>query len=190
MRTQEYDDLTDDGRAAAHRSRATAMLPEIAGQVRGALAEQALDLTLFFLVPHTGDSIISFGTSGDPSDPEWEQVCGIVSSIVRMSIGLDRTRCREIACASTTDLITDRRHSPVQSDIQSSADHRFRLPPSHPHLATITIDPVDWCRFQQLNDDNPATRIMTHDDPVDGMMTVFVACASTSVRDRLLDGWD
>ena len=37
---------------------------------------------------------------------------------------------------------------------------RFRLPSSHPVLATISIDPVDWCRFQQLNEDNPETRII------------------------------
>ena len=36
------------------------------------------------------------------------------------------------------------------------ARDRFRVPPSHPILAEVTIDPVDWFRFQQLDEDNPA----------------------------------
>ena len=66
---------------------------------------------------------------------------------------------------------------------------RLRLPISHPILATITIDPSDWSRFHNLNDDTPATRIVGHDDPKDGMMTVYVACSSDETHDRLLDGW-
>jgi hypothetical protein len=61
------------------------------------------------------------------------------------------------------------------SDIASIASNRFRLPASHPILATISIDPVDWFRFQQLDDDNPATRIIAYDDPANGVMTVYVA---------------
>jgi hypothetical protein len=66
---------------------------------------------------------------------------------------------------------------------------RFRLPVSHPILARIEIDPADWYDFQRLNEDNPATRIVGHDAPQDGQMTVYVACASLAVRDRLEDGW-
>ena len=36
-----------------------------------------------------------------------EPVSEIVAAIVRETVGLDRTRCREIVCA-TTDLIADR----------------------------------------------------------------------------------
>ncbi len=66
---------------------------------------------------------------------------------------------------------------------------RFRLPPSHPILATLTIDPADWFKCQRLNADNPATQIVGH-DILDGTMTVFVACASDEVRQRLEDGWN
>lgn len=65
----------------------------------------------------------------------------------------------------------------------------FRLPPSHPILAEIVIDPADWFQFERLNDDNPATRILGHDAPRGGQMNVYVACASPAVRDRLEDGW-
>jgi hypothetical protein len=44
-------------------------------------------------------------------------------------------------------------------------------------LATLTIDPADWCRFERLVGDTEATRIIGHDDPEDGMMTVYIACA-------------
>jgi hypothetical protein len=74
-------------------------------------------------------------------------------------------------------------------DIQPTASNRFRLPPSHPILAEIVIDPVDWVQFERLNDDNPAARILGHDTSSDGRMTVFVACSSDGVRKRLEDGW-
>jgi len=55
---------------------------------------------------------------------------------------------------------------------------RFRLPPSHPILAEIVIDPVDWFQLERLNADNPATRILGHGVPRNGQMAVFIACAS------------
>jgi hypothetical protein len=99
----ETHDLTDDERVAAHRERVTAMLPEIAQQIREALAEQGIDTPLFLIVPRSGDAIITFGTSLDPSGDEWDRVGKIVSSIVRRMVGLDRTRCREVICATTHD---------------------------------------------------------------------------------------
>jgi hypothetical protein len=66
---------------------------------------------------------------------------------------------------------------------------RFTLLPSHPILAEVAIDPADWFRFQELDADNPATRILGHDAPRNGRMMVHVACASDEVRVRLKDGW-
>jgi hypothetical protein len=65
---------------------------------------------------------------------------------------------------------------------------RFRLPASHPILATLTINPADWFKFQRLNADSPVTHIVGH-DILDGTMTVLIACASDEVRQRLEDGW-
>jgi hypothetical protein len=42
-----------------------------------------------------------------------------------------------------------------------TAGTRFRLPRSHPVLAQISLDPVDWFKFQQANEDNPATLVLT-----------------------------
>ena len=74
-------------------------------------------------------------------------------------------------------------------EITADVGNRFRLPTTHPILAAITIDPVDWYDFQRLDGDNPATHIVGH-DILDGRMTVFIACASDMVRQRLEDGWD
>jgi hypothetical protein len=74
-------------------------------------------------------------------------------------------------------------------DTEPTISKRFRMPNGYPILAAITIDPADWFRFERLNDDTPATRIVGHDGPQDGMMTVYVACASDRVRERLEDSW-
>jgi hypothetical protein len=78
METQALDDLRDDDEMAAHRAKAKAELDQIARQARQALTEQGLgDISLFFLIPNSGDSILVFGTPGDPDDhlrPKWETV--------------------------------------------------------------------------------------------------------------------
>jgi len=74
-------------------------------------------------------------------------------------------------------------------DITDDVSNRFDLPASHPFLTRIAIDPVDWFRFQELDIDNPATRILGYDEPRDGVMVLHVACASRATRARLEDGW-
>ena len=69
------------------------------------------------------------------------------------------------------------------------ATGRFQLPSTHPNLATLSIDPADWYRLQELNADNPATRLLGYDEPHDERLTVYVACASREVRRRLEDAW-
>jgi hypothetical protein len=71
-------------------------------------------------------------------------------------------------------------------DIQPT---EVRLPRGYPVLAEVSIDPIDWCRFEQMVGDTPATRIIAH-DPCGGRLVVYVACTSTSVGDRLRDGWE
>ena len=74
-------------------------------------------------------------------------------------------------------------------DITADVSSRFQLPPSHPYLAELAIDPVNWHDFQRLFADEPATRILGHDAPRNGRMIVHVACASEETRTRLEDGW-
>jgi hypothetical protein len=205
METHEADDDV-----TAHRARTIETLDQITQKAKLALIEQGIDLPLFFIVPHSGDALLTFGTITDPPDVLWDRVGEIVSSVVRQSVGLERTRCRPVVCATTesaADHQTARRsmrqgHSAAASadahfrsqtmryrDITSDVGNRCRLPPSHPILARISIDPVDWQNLQRLNADNPATQIVGHDEPHDGQMTVYIACASEEVQRRMEDGW-
>ena len=66
----------------------------------------------------------------------------------------------------------------------------IRLPRGYPVLAHVSIDPVKWFEFERLIGDTPVTKIIGRNDARDERLVVHVACASTSVRDRLLDGWE
>jgi hypothetical protein len=111
----EHDDLTDDD-VVAHRAQAAAKLDQIVQQTKWALKEHGIDLDLFFVIPRSGDSIITFGTVSDPPDELWGQVSAVVSSIVGRAVGLDRVRCREVMCIAT-DSVAD--HQPPRSPAQS-----------------------------------------------------------------------
>ena len=170
----EHDDLTNDGDAVmVYRARARSLLDEITQQTKQALIDADIDLGIYLLVPSSGEAIVLFGTPGDPLDDEWDRVSEIVSAIVRQSVGVDRTRCRPVACAAT-DTIADYppTESPAQPSEPSVSQHppmppgsfaafrsrepmrqrditlanRFRLPATHPILAEVIIDPVNWYR--------------------------------------------
>ena len=85
----------------AYRERATGLLQDIAQQTKQALADAGIDLHIFFTIPSSGHSIITFGTVADPDDEAWKTVSEIVSAVVRSAIGLDRSQCRSLACATT-----------------------------------------------------------------------------------------
>jgi hypothetical protein len=99
----EHDDLIHGDAATAHRDRAREMLNEIARQTRQALAQHRIDLSVFFLVPSSGDAVITFGCSGDPSDNEWHRAAEIVASIVAGLVGLRDPQLRKVQCATTHD---------------------------------------------------------------------------------------
>ena len=67
---------------------------------------------------------------------------------------------------------------------------RFRMPKSYPVLCELTIDVMKWYRFERLNDYTPETNIVGHDEPVDGEITIYIACATEEVKDALEDGWN
>ncbi len=71
----------------------------------------------------------------------------------------------------------------------TTARRRLRLPSGYPVLAEIVLDPADWFRFNNLVGDTPATRIIGHQGPQDGWITVLVACASDEVQELLEKGW-
>jgi hypothetical protein len=101
------DELTGDAEPGSmdddvtYRYRAAANLNQIARDAKDRLDEHGIDTPLFFLLPNSGDAVLIFGTPGDPDDDLWNEVTGIVSGIVQQSIGLERPRCRSLACATT-----------------------------------------------------------------------------------------
>jgi hypothetical protein len=93
----EHDILTDSHDEATYRERATALLDEIAAQARTALREAGICLNVFFIVPPSGDAILTLGAA--TTREEWQEIRAVVLSLVRRSIGLEPSRCREIICA-------------------------------------------------------------------------------------------
>lgn len=85
----------------AYRKRAAELLDEIAHHTRHRLADAGIEMDVFFMIPSHGHSILLFGTVADPSDDLWDTVSEIVSLVVQQSVGLDRMRCRALACATT-----------------------------------------------------------------------------------------
>ncbi len=63
------------------------------------------------------------------------------------------------------------------------------MPASHPTLALITINVIDFYNFCRSGERNTDVNIVGHDEPKDGMMTVFVACANEEIKTLLIDGW-
>jgi len=101
----ERDDLTDDDDVTRCRARARNLLTEITRQVRQALDDAGISLDVFVMIPSSGNAIATFGTAADPADEVWDRASKIIASIVGESVGLTRTRCREVACASTGEAI-------------------------------------------------------------------------------------
>lgn len=61
--------------------------------------------------------------------------------------------------------------------------------PSHPILAEITLNVERFHHLSCLIEDNAELRMIGHDDPDDGMMTVYIACVDHDVAEAMEDGW-
>jgi hypothetical protein len=66
----ECDILTnDDDDEKDYRERATALLDEIAAQARQALKDAGIRLDVYFVVPHSGDAILTLAAA--VNSEEW-----------------------------------------------------------------------------------------------------------------------
>ena len=202
--TEEW--IEDDEGVMARRARARNLLPDITQEVKQALKEAGIEMDVFLMIPMSGDALATFGTIIDPPDEVWVRVGEIVCAVLGRTVGLGPVRCGGLACATTADQMTSQRD--LRADPDTNAYAAFgcgsrdpmryrdiqptdvRLPRGYPVLAEVNIDPVDWFRFEQMVGDTPVTKIIGHDDPLGERLLVHVACASTSVRDRLRDGWE
>ena len=112
MDTQKLDDLIEgDDEMPDCRARARTELDRIAQMTKLSLAEDGIDLTVFFMIQSSGP-LLTFGTMTDPTPDQWEQVSEIVLSIVREVTGLDGVWSRQIMCAST-DAVAGNEYSPT-----------------------------------------------------------------------------
>ena len=66
---------------------------------------------------------------------------------------------------------------------------RFQMPMSHPVWVGMRIDLVDWYSFQRLNDNRTESNIIGYDQPHNGQITIYVACASEEIKESLEHGW-
>jgi hypothetical protein len=90
--------VTDDDETA-YRERATALLDEFAQQARRVLRNAGIGIDLIFVVPPSGDVILTFGVAAELYSKEWKTIRATVSSLVRRSIGLEPAQCRDVVCA-------------------------------------------------------------------------------------------
>ena len=60
---------------------------------------------------------------------------------------------------------------------------------THPHLATIAMEPANWSRFERAFEDQPEVRIIKVDRHMPDAWMVHAACASREVRDLLESNW-
>jgi hypothetical protein len=102
MDAQEHEhEHGNNDDARTHREKAISKLDEIVRLVRQRLVENKIDISLFFLIPRSGEAIVTFGTISDPSDQLWEQINDLVSSVVQDVIGVQRLKCRSVVCAAS-----------------------------------------------------------------------------------------
>ena len=72
---------------------------------------------------------------------------------------------------------------------ETDTDLPVRGTRTHPHVAVVTIDPVDWSDFEAAAEGRPEMKIRKLDRGQPDVWVVYVACASEKVRDRLEENW-
>jgi ribulose bisphosphate carboxylase small subunit len=70
----------------------------------------------------------------------------------------------------------------------SEVRRAYRTPDTHPHVATISIDPADHRRISRMIAERPELRDLYTDTSTPDRWTMHVGCASKRVRDEF-DDW-
>jgi hypothetical protein len=97
----EHCSVTEDNETT-YRERATALLDEFAQQARVVLRDAGIGIDLIFVVPPSGDVILTFGAAAELYSEEMQVLRKTVSSLVRRSIGLDPAQSRNVVCAMSS----------------------------------------------------------------------------------------
>ena len=90
--------VTDDDETI-YRERATVLLDEFAQRAREVLRDAGIGIDLIFVVPASGDVILTFSVAAELYSKEWQALRAAVSLLVRRSIGLEPSQCRDVVCA-------------------------------------------------------------------------------------------
>lgn len=121
METQALDDLIiDDDAVEAQRDRASAELDQIARTAKQALVRAGIELELFFMVPNSGNAILTYGTATDPDDNLWDRVREIIFAVLRGTIGLERPQSHAALCATTGPIAATASATMVQVELAVS----------------------------------------------------------------------
>jgi hypothetical protein len=94
----EHFGITDDDETA-YRERATVLLDMFAEQARVILRNAGIGIDVIFVVPRSGDVILTIGTAAELYSEDWKAIKATVSSLVRRSVGLDPAQCQQVVCA-------------------------------------------------------------------------------------------
>ena len=89
---------TERNCCAQYREQLISLLPQIASDVTAALTAAGLHIPVFFCIPRSGDSLLTFATPVDPSDAEWERITDIIRDAVEDTSGIDKLAVRELHC--------------------------------------------------------------------------------------------
>ena len=63
-------------------------------------------------------------------------------------------------------------------------------PDTHPHVAVLHIDPVQYSDLERRVQDRDEVRILRCDSSQPDIWTVHLGCASEAVAERMEDGWN
>ena len=91
---------------ALQRAQARHLLPDIVARTRSALAAAGITYEVFYLVPGSGDAVITFGTNiePDPTDAEWSIISDIVCGIIKDALEINKVMTREMTSAAVRPL--------------------------------------------------------------------------------------
>jgi len=116
MNTTDSDDNSSSkDNVEADREVIRRSLDQLAAKVETALREASLGFPIYLAVPNSGNSILTFATPLDPSDPDWGQAADIVCRIVAERLHVNRLDSRSLQCAVANSklAVADLNHSPT-----------------------------------------------------------------------------
>jgi hypothetical protein len=75
---------------------------------------------------------------------------------------------------------------------KESAMRHFEInpPASHPYIAVLRIDPVQFHELERRIQDRDEVRILHCDSSEPDIWAVHLGCASEAVAERMEDGWN